>query len=564
MSVNASDGVAVNRLRKWLKERNPKLTDSDLDLDRDLIENRLLDSLSALDFILYIEELANCEIDTSAPDSTSNLRTLRTIRDVYFFDAQAFQEEERPSSRRSLSALPPKLGDAEAVRLSTSTIRRPLTHSQTRYWYMQQARPETAFNVPAVLRIQGPLNTSILRQCLTEVVRRHDGLRTKFEVIDGVPMQVLVPPFTPEMPVITVSEATPSAAWDAALKLVETECAKPCDLTKGPPWYVRLVRMSENDHVCFIALEHLIADLESLLTIPRELARLYAAFGEQRQQTLPVPPMQFSDFSDWHRDWLETAGAKEEIAFRKEQFADARPIDFGNGRGTATRSPREGAGGAVPLEITTRLEALAADERATPVAVVMSAVATMLHRRFRQSDIVLMMVSSYRSVGRRTTGVIGNFTNQVPLRITVTPNMKFRELLQHVRGLIVEGIKYRDVPTQLIFDTENPLDHPLAAVLVNWMNLIDYVDGMSEVQSRDTVLKPVMLGVGEASHVPLHGGDPPFATLIVRAVRSSQGAGVFVTTATEVLPAGLSKDIAQEITTLLTTVAANPDVLVGA
>lgn len=554
------DDAIIKRLRDWLKGRNPKLTDKDLDVDNDLIATRVVDSLSSLDFILFIEELAGCEIETSSPDATANFRTLRTIRRVFFSHVDA-AAADKPSAKKSLSVLPPKLGGTLS---SAARTRRPLTASQARYWYLQKARPETAWNVPAVMRITGPLDLSVLRQCLSEVVRRHDGLRTKFEVVDGVPMQVIVPPFVPEMPVVELAAAPGADLWLEALKIVERECAVKCDPTAAPPWHVRIVRMKEDDHVCLIALEHLIADLESLMTIPRELARLYAAHTENRAASLAVPPMQWSDFSDWHGEWLATEGAREQIAYRQKQFADAKPIDFGTGGRTATTSARDGYQRLISPENTARLEALAADESATPVVVAMSAVATMLHRRFHQSDIVLMAVSSYRSAGRGTTGVIGNFTNQLPLRLKVTPSLTFRDLMREVRAQVIDAFKHRDVPTQLVFGTENPLDHPLAAVLVNWMNLVDYGDGMAELRIKDTTMKPVMLGVGGASSAPMHGGNPPFATLIVRAARAPTGTSLFVTTADEILPRGSAKKIGDELTSILEAVAANPNFLVGA
>src|SRR5262249_27033822 len=144
-----------------------------------------------------------------------------------------------------------------------------------RYWYLEEARPETAWNVPAVLRICGPLDVERLRRCLNDVVRRHDGLRTRFEVVNGTPRQVIVPPFAAELSLIDGSPCAGGDPWSMALRIVADECAVPFDLAAGPPWAARLVRVGENDHACLVSLHHLIADLESLLTIPKELARLY-------------------------------------------------------------------------------------------------------------------------------------------------------------------------------------------------------------------------------------------------------------------------------------------------
>jgi acyl carrier protein len=552
-------GSVVDRLRAWLRQRNPALGDGDLDLDRDLIDTRALDSLSSLDFILFIEELAGCEIDTSAPGASMSLRTLRTIRDTYF--PHVLEEiEAQPTSRTSLSAFPPRPSPEDG------RVRRPLTHSQARYWYLQQDRPETAWNVPAMLRIKGPLDTSLLERVFAELVRRHDALRTTFEVVDGVPMQVVAPALRPEVKTSSVEDMPPSKRWRAALEVVHRECLVPIPLLKGLQWRAGLVRLEEGDHLCYMIIEHIAADFESLLALPVEIARLYFAAAEHRQNTLPVPPMQYSDFADWHADWLASDWGRDEIAYRRKQFEGAKPIDFGTGGRTATTSDRVGTEKEYKLSIesTMRLEMLAADSRATPVAVGMAAVATLLHRKFHQSDVVLMMVSSYRSPGRNTSGVVGNFTNQVPLRIAVSPTDTFRTLLKNVRNIVMEGIKYRDVPTSLIFDAPNAIDHPLAAAIVNWLNVVDTNEAFTPIVRNRVSMTPLMMGLGEAADAPLHGGNPPIATLVVRVVRTPQGLNLYVSTATEILKPPMADELAAELRSILDAAAANPDMLVGA
>ncbi len=555
MSMNAEAPV-IERLRDWLMARNKELTRDGLSLDFDLIEARAVDSLSSLEFVLFIEELSGRELDMAALKDTENFRTLRCIHDAFLSHLTPAAVVDHRDDANTLS-LSGAMAAREGLGRTVSTARRPLAYSQARYWYLQEVRPESAWNVPAIVRIKGPLDVAVLRECLGELVRRHDALRIIFRVVDGQPVQELVAPFVPDIQTIQL-ESGLADPWSEALRVVERENARRCDLSGGPPWYVRLIRIAEEDHVCLLALEKLIADLESLLTIPKELGKIYASFIGADPDDLPPPGLQFSDFSDWHEAWLKTDRARAQIDHRREQFVDARPVDLGAHGCTTAVGGRESYQRQISPDTTARLEALAGDEGATPVAIAMSAAATMLYRRFQQNDIVVMMVSTYRTTA--TNGVIGNFTNQLPLRIRVSEAMSFRDLVRQVRGTIIDAIKHRDLPTQVILDTDNPLVHPLAAVLVNWINLVDYGQNMTEIPAGPTSFEPVMLGEGGGSNV--YGA--PFATLIVRAVRNPQGTSVRITTDTAVLAPGTSTSIAHEVASLLEAVAHDPDLSVCA
>jgi acyl carrier protein len=551
MTTTTTDNPVIERLREWLIAHNKDLTPDTLTLDYDLIEARAVDSLSSLEFVLYIEELSGQELDMTALKDTDNFRTLRSIHTTFLSHLTPATLTDHPDTTNTLTASTAATA-RQTLGRTTTTTRRPLTYSQARYWHLQQQRPDTAWNVPAITRITGPLDMTVFQQTLHELVRRHDALRITFRTINNQPTQELIAPFTPNIETIDLPPGLDDP-WAEALRIVEHENTHPCDLSAGPPWYVRIIRITEHDHVCLISLEKLIADLESLLTIPTELGKIYASLTTNNPHELPPPPLQFSDFADWHEAWLATEPTQTHITHRRQQFANTHPINLGTHQPTPTPGKRETHQHQLSLDTTTRLETLAADEGATPVAIAMTAAATTLYHRFGQKDFALMMVSTYRTTA--TNGVLGNFTNQLPLHITITDTMTFRDLLRQIRATIIDAIKHRDLPTQLILNTNNPLTHPLAAILVNWMNLTDYNKNMTEYHTGPTTFQPAMLGAGGTSNV--YGA--PFATLIMRAVRNPQGASIRITTDTNTLPPGTAPTLTQEISTLLQTAAHNPD-----
>jgi acyl carrier protein len=67
----------MERVKGWLRARNPDC--GEIDLDMDLIDNRLVDSLAFTEFLLFLEGLVGREI-VLTEESVVALRTLGGIR----------------------------------------------------------------------------------------------------------------------------------------------------------------------------------------------------------------------------------------------------------------------------------------------------------------------------------------------------------------------------------------------------------------------------------------------------------------------------------------------------
>ncbi len=83
----------------------------------------------------------------------------------------------------------------------------PLSLAQERLWFLDQLEPGcAAYNIPAALRLEGPLNVVALEQSLREIVRRHEILRTTFPTEDGRSVQVIAPAQPWTLPVVDLQE----------------------------------------------------------------------------------------------------------------------------------------------------------------------------------------------------------------------------------------------------------------------------------------------------------------------------------------------------------------------
>ncbi|MBE4753751.1 amino acid adenylation domain-containing protein, partial [Corallococcus sp. ZKHCc1 1396] len=174
----------------------------------------------------------------------------------------------------------------------------PLSFAQQRLWFLDQLAPDGAlYNMPAPLRLEGTLDTEALERSLTELVRRHEVLRTSFPAETGHPLQVIAPPAPLPLECVDLSALPLDEREAEARRLIEAEVRKPFSLARGPLLRVLLLKLADTEHVLLLNLHHIISDGWSMGVLAREVAALYEAFSQSRPSPLPDLPVQYADFA---------------------------------------------------------------------------------------------------------------------------------------------------------------------------------------------------------------------------------------------------------------------------
>src|SRR6185436_14275652 len=114
----------------------------------------------------------------------------------------------------------------------------PLSFAQQRLWFLDQLEPGSAFyNSSKSVRLRGQLDQEALERTLSEIVRRHEVLRTTFKSIDGEAVQVIGEAQPQNIPLTELSEL------EQARELIHAEAQTPFDLSIGPLLRVHLLRL---------------------------------------------------------------------------------------------------------------------------------------------------------------------------------------------------------------------------------------------------------------------------------------------------------------------------------
>ncbi|NPC86635.1 amino acid adenylation domain-containing protein, partial [Pyxidicoccus fallax] len=241
---------------------------------------------------------------------------LPTLFEATTLEMLARAVETSIRSKRAL-ALPP-------LRPVERTDALPLSFAQQRLWFLDQLIPDSAlYNMPAPLRLEGSLDVAALERSLSELMRRHEVLRTSFPADADQPLQVIAPPAPFPLERVDLSALSAEAREAEARRLVEAECRKPFSLAHGPLLRALLLKLEAQQHVLVLNMHHIISDGWSTGVVVREVAALYEAFSQGQSSPLPELPVQYADFAAWQRQWLQGEALEAQFSYWRQQLAGA-------------------------------------------------------------------------------------------------------------------------------------------------------------------------------------------------------------------------------------------------
>ncbi|HEV7402892.1 MAG TPA: amino acid adenylation domain-containing protein [Chthoniobacteraceae bacterium] len=334
----------------------------------------------------------------------------------------------------------------------------PLSFAQQRLWFLHQLSPDNPFyNVASALPLGGMTNMAVLQECLNEVVRRHEALRTTFVVVGEEPVQVVAPSLTLSLPVIDLRSLAPARRQDEALRLATEEASKPFELTAGPLIRASVLRLGDFEYVLLLTLHHIICDGWSLGVIGRELGALSSAFLLRRPSPLPELPVQYPDFAVWQRTWLEGEVLARQLDYWKQRLAGLTPLQL---RTDFPRPPVATYEGAthkfqLPASLSTALQALSRTEGVTLFMTLLAGFQALLHRYTGQESIVVGSPVAGRNRGE-LEGMIGFFVNTLVMHTGFEGDPTFRELLRRVHEVALGAYAHQDLPFERLVEELQP------------------------------------------------------------------------------------------------------------
>lgn len=335
----------------------------------------------------------------------------------------------------------------------------PLSFAQQRLWFQDQLVPNNPFyNVPAVVRARGSLDIGVLEETLSEVVRRHEVLRTEFGVKHGEPVQVINEPYHVVVPVIELTGLQEEPARAEMERLALQESRTPFDLSTGPLFRTRIIRLGPSDHVVLFTMHHIISDAWSMALLVKEVGYCYERFAAGELPRLDHLSVQYADYSMWQRRWMAGEVLDEHISYWSERLSGELPIlELQPGR---ARPERQTFGGGREIyrmnsPLNHELKTLSIREGVTLFMLLLTGFKVLLHKYSGQEDILVGVDIANRNRAE-TESLIGFLVNQLVLRTDLSGNPTFRELLRRVRKTALGAYSHQDLPFEKLVEAIRP------------------------------------------------------------------------------------------------------------
>ncbi len=363
-----------------------------------------------------------------------------------------------------------------AIPIASRAQTLPLSFAQQRLWFLEQLGSSAAYNMPTVLAIVGKLDRAALQQTLTEIVCRHESLRTVFASDEGMPYQVIQPPSTFVLPVVDLCSLPEEAQQAEVQRLRQLEALHPFDLNQDLMLRARILQLAEERCLLLLTMHHIAADGWSVGVLVYELNALYAAFSQGEPSPLPELSIQYADFACWQRNYLQGELLTQQLDYWRHQLAGApKVLQLPTDR---PRPPQQSFRGAsvqitFSLDLTQALHRLGQEQGATLYMTLLAAFQILLARYSGQSDIVVSSPIANRQ-RQEVEPLIGFFVNTLLLRSDLSANPSFLALLAQVKTTTQAAYDHQDLPFERLVEElapERNLNHnPLAQVVFALQN----------------------------------------------------------------------------------------------
>ena len=372
----------------------------------------------------------------------------------------------------------------------------PLSFAQQRLWFIEQLDPSSsAYVVPLAFRSKGYLDAGALERAVGEIIRRHEILRTTFKVVDGQPGQIINPAQPVTIPIIDLSELSEDAREAAARLLAAEEARRPFDLQADVMFRALVIRLDAEEQVLLFSLHHIACDGWSYSILVREIGALYRSYSEGRTSPLAELPIQYADFAQWQRQWLDGEILSQQLNYWKEQLTGAAPLELPTDRPRPPVLSYHGAVEKIALErsLVESLRELAQHQGVTLFMLLIAAFKVLLMRYSGQQDISVGTPISGRN-RMEIEDLIGFFVNTLVMRTEVRGEESFEELLRRVREVALDGYAHQDVPFEKLVQEIQPerdtSRQPLFQVIFALIADYHQATGKSAGEAKGMALKP--------------------------------------------------------------------------
>ncbi|WDD98092.1 non-ribosomal peptide synthetase [Thalassomonas actiniarum] len=369
----------------------------------------------------------------------------------------------------------------------------PASFSQQRLWFIDQMEGGSShYNMPAAFIVNGNFDLAAAESALTEIIHRHQVLRTVFADSDSGVRQHIVQDFDFTLADIDLSAVSGEEQSELLKEKINQQRAYVFDLKADLMLKVTYFSLAATRGALVFNMHHIAADGWSIGVMLQEFSQLYQGAVSGQVVTLEPLSLQYGDYACWQHDFLAGDVLEQQLAYWQQQLNQLPlvhnlPLDF-------DRPKIQGfAGATTSLQLDggrlKQLQALALEHNITLFMLLHGAFSLVLSRHSNTADIVIGTPVANR-LQKELEPLVGCFINTLVLRLDCSGEQSLADFLARVKDVNLEAQQHQDVPFEHLVEHLNPVRD------LGYSPLFQIMFTMNTTQSQEFAL-------GELDFTPL-------------------------------------------------------------
>ncbi|HEX2961922.1 MAG TPA: condensation domain-containing protein, partial [Ignavibacteriales bacterium] len=433
LASNIKDNPDINNIGRWLLNSLSSIMKIEL---QNISPGRSISSFG-MDSLMMVELKNDIEAKLGINISLSEIFQNSTFSKLSYKILEQMSNKSNPA--------------AQIIPLMEKREESILSYGQKSLWFMQQLEPgNAAYNVFFAARIQSGLDVDALKKSFDFIIERHSSLRTLYIHDSKEPLQKI------QVGGLNYFTKVDARQWNEneLKEKIIIQAHTPFDLSLGPVFKVHLFETKDNEHILLMNFHHIAVDLWSIVIMFSDLRMIYPAIKRGEKPELEHIDLQYTDFANWQKTFLEGPEGRKSLDFWKHQLSGTLPVL--NLPVDKARPPIKTYNGAVLSfqinnKITNRLKTIVRDENSTLYIVLLAAFNILLSKYTHQDEIILGSPAAGRNHSE-LENIVGYFVNSMVIRSRINEGTSFKEYLRNLRKVVLEALDHQDYPFSLLVE----------------------------------------------------------------------------------------------------------------
>ncbi|WP_406453380.1 amino acid adenylation domain-containing protein [Streptomyces sp. NBC_01622] len=323
-----------------------------------------------------------------------------------------------------------------------------LSSGQQQMWFLNQLDPDSPeYLVPMALRFTGPLDSEALLRAWTQVLDRHEILRTRYALGDDGPVQTVHGDGPRDLPRVDVSTLPDESREAEVLRILTEESSAPLNLARDWPVRGRLIRCAPDDHVLVLVAHHIACDAWSTRLFAQEMGAFYRAAVTGAPPEVPALEIQYADYAAWEQEYVSGPVGQRHLAYWRARLGGLPVLDLPTDRQRPARRDHsaDAVRAGLPTALADAVGALAGEHGTTRFVVLLTAFQALLARHTGSTDLAVGTVVSGRT-RPELQDLIGYGINSLVLRSRWHGDPSFDALLGQARQTVLDAFDHQEAP----------------------------------------------------------------------------------------------------------------------